>query len=135
MSNKQNLIICIIIVAIIAFYILSVKSVENFNPYLNYNRVYPGLYSYYDTELRDKSYYMFPNGQINLNARNSRYNPGYSDYAYIPKHEYLKHAMNSPDRINPRSISEYCVSEKLNEGVDFDYAVKSCITPPSISTS
>jgi hypothetical protein len=116
------------------------KNIENFNPLLDYSRVYPGTFSYkygYGTYYRPYNNKLHNN---NIIPYNKRYNAGYRDYHYIPAHEYLNNWMNGnkgiPDScINPAKISEYCVNNKLNNNIDIGNTIESCITPMSISES
>lgn len=128
MLTKQTLIIIAIVVIILVIISTNIKQIEHFNPY--YNRFNPTF---------------FNNGNITgynveitrFEPRNIRYNPGYSDYLYIPKHEYLKNVMDGPNFtpfITP-SISEYCVNQWIQETGNLDLAIQSCSVPPSISES
>jgi len=155
MLSKCN---CIIIFAIMLFLVIlynisnSVQTIEGFNPYLDYSRIYPSLYAFTgDYGPYNKSYYMFPDGYYQPYNRsvypgNFRYNPGYSDYWYIPKHEYLKSWMGVPETVPvvppiptncvvPASISEYCVNQHIQENGNLDLAIGACTVPPSISES
>lgn len=155
---------------------LSDQTIEEFNPYLDYPRAYPSTFSLNRNYMPySKSFYMFPGGGNihnstymypnlhltipNTNSiqvgnqgnypRNLRYNAGYGDYAYIPKHEYLKNWMGVPDQISPispigpirptcvvpPSISEYCVNQHIQENGNLNSAIRSCTIPSSISES
>lgn len=136
-------IIFAVIIGIIIYiiYINQKKTIENFNPYLDYPRAYPSTFALNRDYLPyDKSFYMFPDGVINLNYPiNARYSPGYRDYAYIPKHEYLKNwtGLNTipTNCMVPTSISEYCVNEHMNENGNLDLAIRACVVPASVSES
>lgn len=137
----------IIFVVVIILFTASSRShstIETFNPYLNYNMIYPSLYSVkMDYAPYNKSFYMFPDGYYkpSASAPNYRYYPGYRDYWYIPKHEYLKSWMNGPDpaiKTNPKctipsSTSEYCVNKFIQNTGNLDLAINSCTLPPKIS--
>ena len=113
--NMRNIIVIVlgIIIAILAFNSLAglwniqKQIVEGFNPYLDYNRAYPGIFAFNsDYGPFNKSFYMYPDGIYQPNQPfkqkavylgGYRYNPGYSDYWYIPKYEYMKRWMGSPN--------------------------------------
>lgn len=138
--------ILIIIIAIIIFVIWTNKksTIETFNPYLNYDRIYPGLFSLNtDYMPYNKSYYMYPDGYYkpSASAPNYRYYPGYRDYWYIPMHEYLKSWMGSrdeaplqnPNCIIPSSTSEYCIKQYIESTGNLDLAIQSCTVPAKYS--
>lgn len=142
--------ITIFAVIIILYMIFTSSSgtgtIETFNPYLNYNMIYPSLYSLKrDYGPYNKSFYMFPDGYYKPSptAFNWRYYPGYRDYWYIPKHEYLKSWMNGPDpavKMDPRCVvpsatSEFCVNRYIQQTGNLDMAISACTTPPQISGS
>jgi hypothetical protein len=88
--------IVIIILLFVIIYFYPSALTEGFNPYLDYSRAYPALYALTkEYGPYNKSFFMYPEGYYDPNnpsvyPGNFRYNPGYGDYAYIPKHEYLK---------------------------------------------
>jgi hypothetical protein len=118
--------------------------VEGFNPWLDYSRAYPGTFSYkygYGPFFRP-FYNTWPGTFADYQARvtipyNIRYNPGYSDYWYIPAHQYLNRWINAPliptGCIVPPKTSEYCVNAQIQEHGNLDYAISNCVEPPSIS--
>lgn len=151
------ILILILIVIYLIYYNYNTKNeiitIEAFNPYLNYNRIYPSLYSINENYgPYNKSFYMFPDGYYKPSAvaPNYRYYPGYRDYWYIPKHEYLKSWMNganTPSVMNatnpkfkipssciiPTSTSEYCVDKFIRSTGNLDLAIASCTIPPKVS--
>lgn len=97
-----------LVAAIIAIYLVT-RSLESFNPYLDYSRVYPGLFSW-----------RYP-----FNA-STRY---YGDYWYIPVHEYMDFWMNGAipsDYLNPPYTSESCVDKRFRETGDLNEASEYC---------
>lgn len=123
------------------------KIKESFNPYYDYTRTSMGTFAF------KPGYGQYYPPYISPGTGNIRYNPGYRDYWYIPAHYYMDNWMNGISRevalsnmslpnteisgncIVPPSISEYCVSERLNNNEDFDSAMEKCITPYSVSES
>ena len=118
--------------------------IEGFNPWLDYSRAYPGTFSYrygYGPFFRP-FYNSWPGNPQFGTYGNVRYNPGYSDYWYIPAHEYLNRWMNGPDGlvvpdgcIVPPHTSEYCVNERVQETGNLDAAIAQCTVPSSVSES
>jgi len=150
MSFVIIFIILIIIVLFIELYPKS-QAVEGFNPWLDYSRAYPGTFSYkygYGPFFRP-FYNSWPGtssygyGRFNsVWPGNVRYNPGYSDYWYIPAHEYLNNWMNGDAGLDvpngcivPPSTSEYCVHKKVQETGNLDQSIAECTVPPTISGS
>jgi hypothetical protein len=175
--TQSNGIYAIIFIAVIIFICIAYKNsskpektIERFNPYLDYPRAYPSTFALNrDYMPYSKSFYMFPDGGNILNPtymfpnpslffpdtnsfkvgnqgnypRNLRYNAGYGDYAYIPKHEYLKNWMGVPDQVGPirpvcvvpTSTSEYCVNRHMREDGNLNSAIRACTVPASISES
>lgn len=124
--------LCLIIVlAVLLIYLSNNRHYENFNPSLNYSRVYPGIFSFRDHDLWRN--YPFNYGFF-------RYNPGYRDYYYIPMHESLDLWTNGPygrgnNCVVPPSISSECMAERLSDGVTYEQALINCTVPSSISES
>lgn len=178
--TQSNSIYAIIFITVIIFIFICIvykdsskRTIEDFNPYLDYPRAYPSTFALNRDYMQySKLFYMFPGGRNILNSahmypnirltfpdtnsikvgnqgnypRNLRYNAGYGDYAYIPKHEYLKNWMGVPDQIGPigpirptcvvpPSISEYCVNQHIQENGNLNSAIRSCTIPSSISES
>lgn len=154
MFTKSN---CIIIFAIGLILIIiysianSTKSIEGFNPYLDFTRAYPSTFALNrDYGPYNKSFYMYPDGYYQPYNRsaypgNFRYNPGYGDYWYIPKHEYLKNWMGAPesrdtpisyliDQTYPNNNTALpnLVGRALTEDLIFP-TQSNCIVPASIS--
>jgi hypothetical protein len=94
-------IIIILLFFISIYYIYNSPILEAFNPYLDYSRAYPSTYALtQEYGPYNKSFFMYPEGYYkpfnqSVYPGNFRYNPGYGDYAYIPKHEYLKSWMGA----------------------------------------
>lgn len=117
---------------------------EEFNPYIDYSRVYPGTFSYrhgygpYYRPFNDS----WP-GPVHIDGRRQvRHNPGYRDYHYIPKHQYLNRWVNAPNGegvpnecTTPPITSEYCVKVRTEHTGNLDKAIFDCTTPPRISES
>jgi len=151
LSKCTCIIIFAIVLGLIILFVINFdnKTIEGFNPYLDYSRIYPSTYAFTaDYGPYNKSFYMYPEGyyqpyNLSVYPGNFRYNPGYGDYWYIPKHEYLKSWMGVPDLpppiptncVVPASISEYCVNQHIQENGNLDLAIGACTVPPSISES
>jgi hypothetical protein len=130
--------LCVILVIILV--IIGNKSKkEQFSPYIDYSRVYPGTFAYnnpygthgkpfygtipIENNSRYHDLYWFP--------RNIRYQP-YGDYAYIAGHEYLDNWMNGTASIrhmlkNPVGTYPKCIKQIYNHTGNIDLAITSCI--------
>lgn len=150
---KKYLIFFILIIVVfgIIFYQNSDKITEGFNPYLDMSRVYPSYFAFnHDYGLAgptDKSYYMYPEGIYMpiVFGNNYRNSPGYRDYWYIPKMEYLKNAMGrnygnglsvyqdyqnyQPYDATPFNYYPYnqdCVNDQIQIDGNLDLAIMRC---------
>ena len=146
MANCGNYILIAAIMVLVILWLTNADSsqVEGFNPWLDYSRAYPGTFSYkYGYGPFFRPFYnswpgTFSDYQSRVNIPfNIRYNPGYSDYWYIPAHQYLNRWINGPliptGCIVPPKTSEYCVNQQIQEHGNLDYAISQCVEPPSIS--
>ena len=133
--KSQHLLVYAILFLIGIYIIASTKTtIEHFNPYYDYNRAYPETFAF-------KPGYGQYYPPLNF-GRNNRYNPGYSDYWYIPAHQYMNRWMNGSEErsfpnacVVPPSVSEYCVNTRVQETGDINEAILNCTIPASISES
>src|ERR1700733_2321216 len=103
-------IIIFIIVIVIVIYLLNRNGrdivnndviKEDFNPWLDYGRAYPGTFSFRN------GYGQFYRPFYNAYPSNVRYNPSYSDYWYIPAQEYLSNWMGISEE--GKTIPNSCI--------------------------
>lgn len=120
------------------------SSIESFDPLLDYSRTHPGTFAYNNSAAYLPLYRSWPN---NLSfptlydqwPGNLRYNPGYSDYWYIPAHEYLKNWMGRGSDVPNWSESDYynyyyplttsteCVQNEIQQTGNLDLSVYRCL--------
>ena len=138
--------IIVIIILVVVWGLLNTSNIESYDPSLDYSRAYPGTFSYnYGYGPFYRPFHNTWSGTFtDYDARvmqpyNVRYNPGYSDYWYIPAHQYLNRWINGPliptGCIVPPSTSESCVNSNIQEHGNLDYAISRCTIPSSISES
>lgn len=141
------------------------KIYEDFNPYLNYSRVYPGIFSF---KYGFQPYQGFPGSvpdfldmypeSIGSWPGNIRYNPGFRDYWYIPAQEVLNAQVNGlprqylvdnlplewdysyrgiapDDCIIPPITDGTCVQNEVQRTGNLDFSINKCTVPATISDS
>src|ERR1700733_4814343 len=137
-------IIIFIIVIVIVIYLLNRNGrdivnndviKEDFNPWLDYGRAYPGTFSFRN------GYGQFYRPFYNAYPGNVRYNPSYSDYWYIPAQEYLSNWMGISEEgktipnscIVPPITSENCMQKQFQQTGNLDLSIAKCTVPATVS--